>query len=90
MATIVSSTTLLMYTILDRVFDNRACLGSSGPRIRAVSLTSSQRSSVSMRECDMAVTMSCRSWASEVDMSEKLCSDINLAMSKARSWHVVL
>ena len=33
MAAMVSSTTPLMYTILDQVFDNRAYLGSPGPRI---------------------------------------------------------
>ena len=85
MATIVSSTTLLIYMILDWVFSSRACRGSSGPCLWAISLISPHRSSVSMREWDMAMTMLCRSWASRVDMSEKLFSDMKSAMSKARS-----
>ena len=88
MAIMVSSTTLLMYMILDRVLNSRACLGSSGPCIWAVSLISFHRSSVSIREWDMATTMLCRSWASGVDMSEKSFSDMKSAISKARSWHV--
>ena len=88
MAVMVSSTTLLMYMILDRVLNSRVCLGSSGPCIWAISLISFHRSSVSMREWDMAMTMLCKSWASGVDMSEKLFSDMKSAMSKARSWHV--